>query len=481
VVPTVFGAIVFLAGVWLLTKPVAWTFALMIVCAEFGATSAITLTALGSSTISPSHLALGFVLLRILIDRKFDLRAWLASAEENLFLLGYVAYAAATAFLLPRLFQGGIMVVPLKDTVNGQIMGPSPLAFSNQNITTSAYLIGTAFVAVLAGLAAKRREAAPTIVGALLALGWIHAGFGALDLLLTATHHQGLLDVFRNSSFAQLSQEVGGLRRIAGVEAETSAYAQIGLVLFVFATELWTRGILVGRSGPLALILFVLLVLTTSSSAYIGLGVYAVILSVRVIYVPGGARSSLILSMVSAAVCGLAVVLAVAALEPHLWAKLTTVLADMTVNKHNSLSGRQRAALAQQGLKAFSWTRGLGVGAGSFRSSSLFAAVLGSTGVIGAAFLGVYFVQLAKPFRRSTYSSDVDGRAGAGAAAGWAALVGLAPLMFTAASPDPGLIFGLFAGLSIGWRATPPATGRARQWRAPSQPGVMHAQQEGAR
>jgi hypothetical protein len=271
-IPTVFGAIILLLGLWSLTKPVAWMFVLMLACTEFGAASAVNLPALGGSTITPSHLALGLVILRILLDRKFDLHAWLASSEENLFLIGFALYSAVTAFILPRLFQGQILVVPLRDTVNGVVLGASALKFSPQNITTDVYLIGTAAAAICAGLVARRRDATMAVVSAALLVGWMHAGFGVADLALTAVHHQSWLDVFRNGSYAQLNQQVGGLRRIAGVQAETSAYASYGLVFFVFATELWLRGILPRRAGPLALVLLALLAITTSSSAYVGLG-----------------------------------------------------------------------------------------------------------------------------------------------------------------------------------------------------------------
>jgi hypothetical protein len=458
-VPTVFGGVIVLLGLWFLAKPVHWMFALMIFASEFGAAAAINLPAVGGSTISPAHLALGFVVLRVLMDRRIKLHAWLVSVEENLLLIGFVLYSAITAFILPKLFQGEVAVVPLRDTVNGHVLGPTALAFSNQNITTAVYLIGTALAACSAALLARRKEAAGAIVSTLIAVGWLHVAFGVLDLSLTAVGQQELLNVFRNGSYAQLNQEVAGLRRISGVEAETSAYSQYGIVFLVFACELWVRGIMARRSGPLALALFFLLAITTSSSAYIGLGAYALLLAGRMIFAPGGSRPTLVLSMAVVAFCVLSTMLAIAAFEPGLMEKLTTVMADMTINKHNSLSGQQRGALANQGFNVFLASHGLGIGAGSFRTSSLPSAVLGSTGVIGAALFGVYLVQLAKPFRRSTYLADVDGRLGAGVAAGWAALVGLAPLVFTAASPDPGLLFGLFAGLSFGWRATPvPAT-----------------------
>jgi hypothetical protein len=216
------------------------------------------------------------------------------------------------------------------------------------------------------------------------------------------------------------------------------------------------------------LALLVLLAITTSSSAYLGLGAYSLVVAARMAFVPGATRPGFVVSVVVVAMCALGFGLALVTLDAHLADKLASVAAVMTVNKHSSLSGKQRAELAQQGVQAFTASRGLGIGAGSFRSSSLVTAVIGSTGLIGAAFLAIYIVQLAKPFSRSTYRADVDGRRGAGAAAGWAALIGLAPMAFIAASPDPGLLFSLFAGLAFGWRSRPIAADRPQTRRRPA-------------
>jgi hypothetical protein len=452
-VPTVYGVLILALGSYFLRKPVVWTFAMMIVCSEFGAASAVNLPVLGGSSVQPHNLALGFVVLRLLIAYGGDIGHWLPAIRENALLLGFVLYAAATAFLLPRIFEGRLLVVPLRNTADGVGIGPGPLHFSPQNITTSVYLLGTGLAAVCAGLIARDRKSTMTVITALIAVGWLHAGFGILDLLLSAVGHQDLLNVFRNGNYGQVSQGISGFRRIAGVFTETSAYSQYGMVFFVLATELWLRAILVRRTGPLALMLLVLLVLTTSSTAYLGLAVYAAVLILRAIFVPGGARPSLVVAIATIGVFGAIGVLGLVALTPGVAAKISDVAVSMTVNKGASTSGHERGMWVRQGLDAFRLSHGLGVGAGSFRSSSLATAVLGSSGVIGAAFLVSYLVKLMQPFRPSTYRADVDGLRGVGAAAAWAAALGLAPLLVVGASPDPGVVFGMLAGLSIAWRS----------------------------
>jgi len=473
--PTIFGFIVVLVGLVSLFRPIHWAFALAVVCTEFGGAAAINVPALGGSSIQPSHLALGFLVLRLLLERRVGVGGWVTAIEDNLFLFAFGLYTAITAFILPRLFQGEISVIPLRVT-NGNFFTRVPVGFSSQNITAAVYLIGTALFAISAALMARRRETTMKLISALIWVGWLHVAFGVADLVLSAAGHHELLDFFRNGNYAQLNQGEQGFHRIAGVFAETSAYSHYALVFLVFTTELWLRSILVTQARALALALLTMLLLTTSTSAYIGVAAYSLVLAARFIFVPGGVRPGFVVSSAGVVLCaaGLALLLVVA--DPHLSDRIIQVVTDMTVNKATSASGRERAAWAAQALQAFSASHGLGVGAGSFRSSSLVYAILGSSGLVGAAFFFLALANLIKPFRASTYRADVDGRQGAGVAAAWAAAIGLAPLVFTGTSADPGALFGLFAGLAMGWRGVA-ALRRAQptRWTSARGPGLEGA------
>ena len=116
-------------------------------------------------------------------------------------------------------------------------------------------------------------------------------------------------------------------------------------------------------------------------------------------------------------------------------------------------------------------SRGLGVGVGSFRSSSIVTAIIGSVGPAGLAVFAGYCLQVFKFGRRSSYAAGGDVRVAAGAAAGWTALITLVPAFFTWASADPGLIFAIMAGLSLGWRAHVVAQPTVRELRQSSRNG----------
>jgi hypothetical protein len=152
---------------------------------------------------------------------------------------------------------------------------------------------------------------------------------------------------------------------------------------------------------------------------------------------------------------------------PEFFYSFVDTLASVTIHKGTTISAIQRNYDTKRAFDAFFASYGMGVGVGSFRSSSIVAAILGSTGVIGAAAFLIYLMRLLRPFSLETYDLNTETETrSAGAAAAWAATLGLAPASVSAAGADPGLIFGLFAGLAMAWRAVPAGRGAAlRPWR----------------
>jgi hypothetical protein len=448
-IPTVTGFLICLIGAYLLFRPRIEMLAFTCVCTLLPAASAIDLPALGQSSIPPAMLSLAFLAAQVIVSGAWRAPELGLAVTKNSWLILYCLYCAATALVLPRLFAGLINLIPM-----GQAgLGFVPLRVTAQNTTQAIYILGTGFAAVCATLFSTQKKSPALIVATLVVVTWIHALTGALDLAFNALHIQGAFDFARTGAYAQLNQGVGGFHRISALCSEPSVYATLGATYFVFMCELWLRGVSPGRTGPAALVMLVMLALSTSSTAYIFIPCYGAILLARAAAVRGalGARQAgLILGL---AVCGLVIVLTVAVLKPRLAADIATTVAELTIGKAQSESGIERGLWAKQGLDAMVATHGLGVGVGSFRSSSLVTAILGSVGPAGLIVLIGYCAQVAKLGRRSSYASRVDRRVGAGAAAGWTALMTLAPAALSWPSADPGLLFALMAGLSLGWRS----------------------------
>jgi hypothetical protein len=456
VIATPFGIAVVIIGLVVLFRGSLLTMLVFVmVCSLMGGTAALMLPALGGSSVQPTSVALVFLILRAAYPSKIYKTPWPHDLYSNIFLIIFCLYGAITAFILPKVFEGQMQIVPMRAFPADYIFYTAPLQYSSQNITTAFYITGSVIASIIATRATANLNSDRVIVTSAVTIAWIHVGLGILGVVLTQLHAGDLLDVFRNANYAQLSQQDQGFVRINGIFPETSAYSAYAFVWFVFTTELWLRDVSPRATGFCAAGLAGILVFSTSSSAYVGLAGYTAILLLRAIVFPGGfgLRKGL---QIGAVVIGVAIVVfAVAAFLPDLASALIAVGQDMTVEKMGSMSGQQRTFWALKGFEAFEVSRGLGIGAGSFRSSSLFAAILGSMGVVGITTFICHLLVVLKPWRISTFGRTRSTVEAVGVASGWAACVGLIPAAINASSPDPGILFGVLGGLALGFRLPP--------------------------
>jgi hypothetical protein len=472
--PTVFGLLVAVLGTALMWRSVTAMLCLVIVCTLLGAASAIDVPALGGSSIQPAHMALGFLLIRLAFSPHARLNRVAAALRANQWFVLYASYGVVAAFMMPRLFAGAINLVPMKITTT-LIYATVPLRFGPQNITTAVYLIGTCVMALAVTLVVQSERRTDLIVRACIGVAWLHIAMGMADLALAAVGHADLLNVLRNASYSQLSQEVAGARRISGSFPETSAYSLFAFNWLVLMTELRLRGVKPFWTALTAVVLAGLLLLTTSSTAYLGLGAYGLVLLVRAFFTPMRPPAGMFLMLFAFILICASAVIGFIVIKPHAWTEAVNIVQRMTTEKIGSRSGIQRALWAKQGLDAFLATYGLGAGPGSFRSSSLATAIIGSSGIIGViAFLMHLFVVL-RPLSVRTHDLHVRGNEAVGRAAAWTIVVALIPSSFMLPSPDPGLLFAIFSGIALGSRTAPravPEEGVATR-RAPRPPRPM--------
>lgn len=465
-IPTYFGVIVFLIGAWLLRRNdplvmVCW----MLGFGLFPASAALVLPALGGSSIPPAKLFLGFVLLSVLIHVHSRARLLNEGMVANAPLLLFSIYGFIGAFILPRIFTFQIDVVPMRPVGLRHLLDAFPLVFSPQNVTTAFYMAGTALTAVAAYIAGRLATDVGPVVKTCVIVTMVHVITGVMGVALAGTPWDSVVDLIRNGSYAQNSQITDGLIRIAGVTPEPSAYASLGVIWGVFSTELWLRNIQPVRTGIAALAMSVVLAVSTSSTAYVSLAAYAAILAVRFVLFPAYLKSEKIITIGVTIMLGGALVASAMLFVDGVADQVSNVFYDMVLNKAESESGQQRAFWAMQGIDAFFVSNGLGIGAGSFRSSSIATAILGSMGVIGAITFVWCCVDL---FRSRPGSPGPVGRTrkAVGDAAAWAAVGGLIPVLVNGASPDPGMEFAALAGLALAFRRPALATIRVPQWPA---------------
>ena len=430
-------------------------FFVMISCL-FNGSAAITLTALGSSAISPMQLALVFALLRAVLPGSGYLQAIPEAIRTNKWLFFYTLFAVIIGYAGPRIFAGAIDVTPLRPLLTSDLFATTPLEPTTQNLTATLYVVGAFLLTLVAYLACRRPGGSATVVSGFVWMGGLHVFLGILGLVAFGTPLDAMLDLFRNNSYAQLGHEYGNFVRIRGLSPEASTYAGFGFCLFVANCELWFRLIRPVATGAVALALGSVLFFSTSSTAYVALSTYALIVLVRSILVPdlltayhfkAIARTFGMLIFVTAVIFA-----AMPGIPDQVW----EMIRHMTVDKSDSSSGQQRLFWAMQGWEAFKASYGLGIGPGSFRSSSMLLAILGSTGIIGIVTFSIYLVLVLQPRRRSSwgYGKEIANMVGGGFAA--AAIFSLIPGMVSSSHMEPLEPFAVLAGASLAVRRRVP-------------------------
>jgi hypothetical protein len=446
-IPTIFGYLIIVAALVLMPTTITRMLGLVLVSSLLGAASAVSLPSLGGANITPASLALLFLVVRILLCPAGQFSIIAKAFQQNVFLAFFCIYGAVTAFLLPRLFFHVINVPQLRAT-GGGLFSTAPLEFSSQNITTAIYLIGTFLAFLSATIASGVERKNRAILSTIIFISWAHIGFGILDIFLSKIGLRDGLDFFRNGSYLQLVQDIGGVQRVAGIFPEASAYAGYGFSFLVVNTELWMRNERPKLTGTTALAMLIMLLLTTSSTAYVSIAFYALILLARLLFTPMQLPLAKKINLGGIAFAAGTILLILEVFMPAMSALMFDILQQMTFGKLHSVSGVQRTFWAQKGWEAF-WKSGwIGVGAGSLRSSGLISAVAGSLGALGLVALAGSAWRVLEPLRLQTHTVSLAGDARVRISFAWAAVIGLVPAFLSAPSPDPGLLFGIFSGIA---------------------------------
>lgn len=433
----------------------------LVICATLlGGSAAINLTALGGSSVSPAHFALGFLLLRCLAPGGVGTADLGSALRGNVWLIVFVAYSVLAALLLPRIFAGEIDVTPLRGQIRarygtqlGRILAAEPLRFTTQNLTTAVYMVGTMVMALATHAVMRHRpDGGRILVRTGAVIGIIHALSGFAGVILRGTPAEAAFHFFRNNNYAQLDHEWGGFARMNGLWPEASSFASFAVVWFVFAFECWLRRVEPRWTGAAAFLLVVALVTSTSSTAYVGLVLFGSLMALRTLTTPRLLPLDRLAWLSLAGIAAGILASALLVLEPALAAAMRRLLEHMTLDKAESFSGRQRLFWAGQGITAFITSHGLGIGPGSFRSSSLATAILGSTGIVGACAFVLHAVRAVAPLAASTWSRSGDRDRDVAAAAAWSVVVAIGVASVSSPSCDPGLAFAVLSGSAIALR-----------------------------
>ncbi|HEY2732968.1 MAG TPA: hypothetical protein VGI70_03240, partial [Polyangiales bacterium] len=358
-----FAVIVVLAG--LFGNRISAIYWQLVFCL-FGAAAALELPALGGAVILPSVLFLPFLFAHAWAENyggRYSQRVPIA----GLWLGCAVFYGLVTAYFLPRLFAGSIEIVSVD---RGAAAGASPLSLLHPvsgNITQSAYAVGAliAFMSMRALLDKPGRLA--HFRDAVLLLASLDCLAAIINL---AEFHLGLppiLDYVRTAYalFGAYEQIGTGLMRIHGTFSETAGFSCFSLPLFAFCFSLWLHKVRSLYTGTLSMLLLMFLMISTSTTAYVGVALYAALLAFVLTY-RGYVRGRVprIGVLVAGGLMAMVLIGSVFVFETEVAHRLEGYFAVTIFDKAETSSGQMRALWNRQAWSNFIDTYGLGVGLG---------------------------------------------------------------------------------------------------------------------
>lgn len=412
----------------------------------------------GGSSIPPSQFALVFGIARILLPGSGRFEHAANAVRANMFLGLYCLYGVIAAIFAPIVFRNDIWVPALRGVGRMRsLFDTVPLAPSPQNFTVSFYMIGSILAGVIAYVAMQEKHSAQRYVRMAVIVAWIHISLGVMAAAFKGTPFDLFVDFMRNANYNQTNQTAFGIVRITGIFTEPSAYASFAFGYFVFIHECWLRDIMPRRTGPAALAMGVILFCSTSSTAYVSLVAYILILILRGVMLPQYLDLRKVLTIVGGLLIVILAASILAFIVPAALNLTIKILRSATIDKQDSESALQRAFWAKSGIRAFLVSYGIGIGPGSFRSSSFATAMLGSVGLFGSTMLVCHILKALKPLRISTYCGSREGKrfgeeAMIGASAAWAAIGVLIPASIAAPNCDPGMDFAVFTAVALALR-----------------------------
>jgi hypothetical protein len=202
----------------------------------------------------------------------------------------------------------------------------------------------------------------------------------------------------RTAGYALLTDtQQAGFWRITGAQSEASSFGAVSLMCLAFTYTYWRK---TGSRSAfiLSVLLFVLICLSTSSTAYAGLMVLGapVMLSILYSLISGRLVSAQALVIVLATL-GMAGGMYLYIVHPSFFDPIVHLIDATLVNKLESASAHERAYWNYKSLQSFFDTGGLGVGLGSSRASSWLIAVLSQLGVLGSLLILALVAIIARP------------------------------------------------------------------------------------
>ena len=416
-----------------------------------GSAAALILDSLGGASISPASLLLVFVVYRLMRDPSVVRGALEAVGfgRPGFWLVVTVSISVASAFLMPRLFAGEVFVFPARP----QSPYPELLWPANSNLTQSVYFVGDLVCFVVISGFTSRATGTRVLLNAALIAAILNLIFAALDVLTYSTNTAEILSFIRNAKYVIFADDqAAGLKRIIGSFPEASTFGGNTLGYFALTLRLWLLRIYPRLTFIVMLLSLLAMLLATSTTAYVGLGIYLVFLYCEILF---RSFSRPLTTQMQVFIWGgpllLVIIILFVAVSDTGWAYFKG-LADLFVfDKLNSASGEERSAFNRLAIQNFLDTYGFGVGNGSVRASSFLVAVIANLGILGAIPFAIFMMSLFLSRSRADALDPLSYPIRAGAKS--MCLAWLIASSISSSQVDLGLGFYTFAALACASRS----------------------------
>jgi hypothetical protein len=431
--------------VWSFTASRETVLVLLLASMPFASLALLPTGSIGMSILPQSMFAV-VLNLKVLVPQFLPLSPKLLTALQlrNLGCLAlFLLVGIVATVIMPKLFVGDVVVIPMK-----QLNGPDLLSTTLQNFTQFGYVTLSVATVFAVTLMADGPSFMKTLQLGVLAGSIVCITTGLIDLAAASAGMESLLQPFRTADYAYLTEvAVAGQKRVVGFTPEASAYGPICVdfaAAILLPRSLFAEGRQQALAATVGVGLLVMAVLSTSSAAYLGLSVlglaYAFNWTRRTLSPhvdQGGLLWELLIGL--GIIAGVLFVLITRA---DLFDPLLNLVDELIFKKPLTSSYYERSLWNTTAWESVYRTWGLGIGLGSTRTSSWFAAIVSSTGLIGAAFMAIFLLQtFAKgSIRRIARSSEL--------------LTGLKlsllPALAMLAVDSPGPDFGLWIAVIFG-------------------------------
>lgn len=436
------AVLVSLASLWAYRRSMLANVGLCLLLSIFQAAAALRV---GSAYIMPAYLSLLFVMVRLVIEMRASGsgRYLVEALARNWAGMAFAAYCLLSAWVFPRLFAGDILVYPLVD-VRYPVITLYPLGPTSQNVNQGFYILTSGLFAVLTSYAFLQRRSLEGAIPLVMATACLADGFATVQSVFAAAHiHVRPEFLYNNGGYLILdTQMMGGLRRLNGTFNEPSS---LGAFLPGLAAFLLTIAVIEPRrrwAAVVGLWTLAMLVLSTSTTAYVGVAVCVAMVGLFAATYRRGAYVAHVAAATIAGLGALALATVVAMMfAPGVIDAAYGILDEALFGKLQSESAAERVKFAHRAAALFQESHYLGVGYGSFRASGGLQLIAGATGVVGLALIAAYLLAVA--FARASPRQPV-----VSVAAKAGAITGIVTL-FVSSSDLTLLPFWFFAGIAV--------------------------------